>query len=433
MGKPDSPALPAPGLPASPISPNPPSTSHFGETGSSISLRTPTSSTSTHHPPPSHRYFDEDPTEFGTDDINDLPPLYTDHDEFNGENARPFDPLMPRGDGAGGFSDRSNHVAPFREDTNHLTTYYMDPRLDRDPDFLAQQIATLAAVPPRMFVVVAGRHQEKESSSKKDKSHKTVVDFEIEIELTHLLYSDIHAQKAWRTLNTAGNFEKVRRGSVFPTRAAGFGGNGIAEEGVPDLREWCRRYCASRSPLKCFTLKRSVEGYDWDMLRRRLDGLVRATNYRGSVDIKFVNRQQEVQIYNECRVNQWRLTRWIAVVFYATLLFLLTWPYLFFATKRWETLTAEWSLSRPTAVPGRKQYVSLSEEQWYAMWARTLQRAVLERRRGTLDQGDLERMRSEEDGGAASPSAGGFAGVMQASMEAMGVVNRSFGWGGDSC
>jgi hypothetical protein len=116
------------------------------------------------------------------------------------------------------------------------------------------------------------------------------------------------------------------------------------------------------------------------------------------------------------------------MIFMFTLMFVFTWPYLFFTTKRWETVTTEWRMSEPTAVPGRKKYVSMSEEAWYGMWAGTIQRAMLDRRRGLLDQGDLERTRlGDADAGE------GLVGAVRAGVEAMGAVNRSFGWGGDSC
>ncbi|GAB0137167.1 hypothetical protein EsDP_00005447 [Epichloe bromicola] len=368
-----------------------------------------------HHAPPSHRYFDQDPAELADDD---LPPLYTDHEEFNDDDARPFDPLIPPS-----RDDGFETVHPLRHD--ETTAYFLDPRLDRDPDFLANHIDKLAMVPPRPFVRIAGTHTEKSGANDRSRETKQVTDFEIEMELTHLLYSDIRSAQAWRTLDTAGNFEKVRRGTVFATRAPGFGGSGShPEEGVPGLREWCRRYCASRCSLKCFTMERRVEGYDWDMLRRRLEGLARATNYRGHVKIDFPVRHSHVHVYNDCRINRWRLTKWIVVMFTFTLLFVLAWPYLFFMTKRWETVTAEWRMSEPTAVPGRKRYVCMSEEQWYNMWAGAVQKAMLERRRGILDQGDLERARRAGEG---------MAGIVQDGVEAMGLVNRSFGWGGDSC
>ncbi|OAQ65303.1 ABC transporter [Pochonia chlamydosporia 170] len=401
-------------------SPNPSSTStpsHLTEPPASITLSS-SYFPSDHHPPPSHRYFDEDPTEISNDD---LPPLYSDHEEFNSVSSAPFDPLLPQAT----RGDTFETVHSFRHD--ETSTYFLDPRLDRDPDFLADHIHKLSMIPPRPFVKIVGTHTEK--SGDKNKETKTITDFDIEIELTHLLYSDIRTHSAWRSLNTASNFEKVHRGTIFATRAPGFGGSGaIPEEGTPSLREWCRRYCASKATLKSFTMERKVEGYDWDMLRRRLEGLVRATNYRGRVQITFPVRHSHIYVYNECRVNRWRLTRWIAMIFMFTLLFLFTWPALWLSTKRWEVVTAEWRLSEASDVPGRKRYVSLSEEAWYGMWAGTIQRAMLERRRGLLDQGDLERTRAGEGDGE-----GGLAGVVRAGVEAMGVVNRSFGWGGDSC
>ncbi|KAG5913314.1 hypothetical protein E4U42_001292 [Claviceps africana] len=411
-----------PGIPPTGASSSTPS--HLAESAASPGVL------SGHHPlPPSHdRYFDQDAAELGDND--DLPPLYTDHEEFNNDGWRPFDPLMPPSPDTG-----FETVLPFRRD--ETTAYYLDRRLDRDPDFLAHHIDRLAMVPPRPFVRIVGTHTDKaggdDASDKNGGTHK-VTDFEIEIELTHLLFADIGSAQAWSTLHTAGNFEKVRRGTVLATRAPGFGGSGslLPEEGVPGLREWCRRYCASRCWLKCFTMERRVEGYDWDMLRRRLEGLVQATNYRGHVTIDFPVRHSHVHVYNECRVNRWRLTKWIVHLFTLTLLFVVTWPYLFLMTRRWETVTAEWRLSEPTAVPGRRKYVSMSEEQWYSMWAATVQRAMLERRRGILDQGDLERERARTHRGDGE-GGGGMASTVQRGMEAMGVVNRSFGWGGDSC
>ncbi|KAG5981007.1 hypothetical protein E4U55_003400 [Claviceps digitariae] len=402
-----------------------PTPSHLAESTASVSVPSSSYLPNGDHqqlPTTHERYFDQDPAELGADD--DLPPLYTDHEEFNNDDSQPFDPLMPTS-----LDSDFETVLPFRRD--ETTAYFLDRRLDRDPDFLAHHIDRLAMVPPRPFVRMVGTHRDKAGGGHNDKNHETrqVTDFEIEIELTHLLFSDIRSAQAWSTLHTAGNFEKVRRGTVLATRAPGFGGSGssLPEEGVPGLREWCRRYCASRSSLKCFTMERRVEGYDWDMLRRRLEGLALATNYRGHVTISFPVRHSHVHVYNDCRINRWRLTKWIVMMCSITLMFIVTWPYLLFMTRRWETVTAEWRLSEPTAVPGRRKYVTMSEEQWYNMWAAAVQRAMLERRRGILDQGDLERSRMHLGEGERGE------GSLASTVQAMGVVNRSFGWGGDSC
>lgn len=429
MGKPsdDDPA-PSPN-PATPL----------GESASSISLHHTTRSTTTQQPlssagaiPPQHRYFDEDPTEL---QVDDLPPLYSDHEldapadpsSTSTTTTNIIDPLLPAG-------APPLQVQPFVRDKNTDAEYYVDRRLDTDPVFLLSHLERLALVPPRPFVHIRGtHHQSVRKSDGKGTERRKVVDFDVSIELTHLLYGDIQTRTPFlREVATAGPFEKVRRGTVFPTRAPGFGGSpgaGDEETGAakPSLDEWCRRFCASRAGLRVFTLERRVEGWDADLVRAKLEALVRATNYRGHVKVDFPVRNARVDVYSSCRTNRWRLTRWIEMLFVFTLLFLLSWPWLFLRTARWEVATVLWRMSVTDGEPGaRRRYASLSEEQWYNMWARPIHRAVLQRRQGTLDQADLR-----EADGVPEPR-GGFAGAVQAGVEAMGVVNRSFGWGGDS-
>ncbi|UNI19603.1 hypothetical protein JDV02_005782 [Purpureocillium takamizusanense] len=459
-----------------------PSHPHLGESASAISLNTTTHERYFDDPPPSHNH-DDDEYAYADDD---LPPLYSDHDDFassptvngvaggaggssrsnNNHGVTPVNPLVPRGG--------EQLVQPFCHSRDGTTTYYIDPRLDSDPVFLLDHITRLAALPPRPFMQLRGTHKERRrrsSSSSNGSNHggssstETVVDFDLRIELTHLLYTDIHTQSAWRSVVTASNFEKVRRGTVFAERAPGFGGSSggrhAPEEGTPDLAEWCRRYCAAGGPdgrgrgLRCFTLERRVAGWDFEALGRRLEELARATNYRGRVEASFPVRDARVEVHCACLTSRWRLTRWVRALFYATLLFLLAWPWLRLRTRRWDTQAAEWRASEPTSVPGRKRYAAgMSEERWYALWAGPLQRAMLERRQGELDVGDLLQGQGQGQQGQQGPrggggddggdgragrsvrggaGAGGLEGVVRAGVEAMGVVNRSFGWGGDSC
>jgi hypothetical protein len=408
--------------------PNPHPMPPLGESASAISL----------HPQdlaqPTERYFDDDPTEFQTDD---LPPLYSDVDPeaassapassvsgSRGRGGATVNPLLPSG--------ADLKVQPFARDASSDTAYYVDPRLSSDPDFLADHIGRLAALPPRPYVHVRGTHTTTVRKSDGKSERRTAVDFDLQLELTYLLYEDIHAQRAWRHLAAAGNFDKVRRGTVFPTRAPGFGGSSSqqhneAEEGISEIALWCHRYCASRAGLRAFALDRQVLGWDFDLIRSRLESLIRATNYRGHITIDFPVKNARVEVYNDCRTNRWRLTKWIEMLFVFTLLFLFSWPWLFFRTARWEVLTAQWHMSTTDPATGQKRYVSMSEERWYNLWARPIQKAILERRQGTLDQRDLDQIDAPP---AAPPS--GFAGVVQAGVDAMGVVNRSFGWGGDS-
>ena len=361
------------------------------------------------------RYFDDDPAELQGDD---LPPLYTDHAETQPLHVNP---LLPAGASL-------PKLRPFHRENVTGREYYIDRRLDTDAVFLEEHINALALVPPRPSVHLRGTHQTSTTSNDGKRSeNKEVVDFDITLDLTHLLYEDITHAKAWREVVPAVNFAKVRRGTVFPTRAPGFGGSGsVPEQGTPDLTEWCRRYRESKAGLKVFSMERRTEGWDTDLLKSKLEALVRGTNYRGNLKVDFPVLGSHVEVYNDCRTNRWRLTKWIEMLFVFTLMFLLSWPYLFFRTKRWETVEVQWHMS-VVGADGRKQYASMSEERWYNLWARPIQRAILERRQGSVDQGDLEA-----GDGEGPPLRVGMGGAIQAGVEAMGIVNRSFGWGGDS-
>lgn len=372
------------------------------EAGSSVSMHTTTSRRPTDH---QQEYFDDDPTEFRD---GDLPPLYSDHDQ----DVAVSDPLIPNG--TPGLS-----IEPWRDDKKTGTVYYVDPRLAQDASFLKSQLDILATRPPRLFANIRGTHTETRRNNDKSEQ-ETVVDFDVEIELTSLLYTDVRSQRSWSELATVGNFEKVRRGTILTKRAPGFGGSGLAESGVPDVNEWCHRYCASPAGLKSFSLERRISGWDFDHLRRKIEKLLRDTNYKGRLDVSFPVHNSKVEIYNGCRTNQWRLTKWIEVTCVLTLMVLFTWPWLFFRTKRWDTVYVSWPMARD----GR--YASMSEDHWYNMWARAIRKAALQRRQGQLDQGDVHRADMPDE------APGGFADAVRAGVDAMGYVDRSFGWGGDT-
>ncbi|OAA53856.1 hypothetical protein ISF_08558 [Cordyceps fumosorosea ARSEF 2679] len=380
-------------------------TTPLGEAASSISMHRPNNPTSS---PPRQPYFDHDFDDEPPHADDDLPPLYSDHDH-DAVAVTPADLLIPPG-------TPPLAISPFRSPDSG-TTYFLDRRLDTDPAFLQQQLEILAAPPPRPLCRLRGTHSETRRRDDKDEQ-ETVVDFDVEVDLTAVLYTDARAGASWRRLITVDNREKVRRGTVLARRAPG---SGLAEASTPTVQEWCHRYCASVAGLKVFALERRVIGWDFDHLQRKLVRLVRDTNYQGRLHVDFPVRDARVEIHNECRTSRWRLTRWIVVVFCVTLTFLLAWPWLFFRTKRWETVRAEWPLR--DARTGR--YASLSEDEWFNMWARTIREACLARKQGVLDQGALRR---QQEVGA---GLGGLPGVMQAGVDAMGVVDCSFGWGGD--
>jgi len=269
--------------------------------------------------------------------------------------------------------------------------FYLDRRLDSDADYLQRWLEYQAAYPPRAFVRVEGSHNETRIRTEPSSSHgrrgsrhsetktetQRVVDFDVRVELTPFLYSDIENRKSWRRVRTAGNLEKVHRGTVRATRAAGFGGSGSGSGGeeTPTLKEWCYLFCAA-SGLKTFRLRKRVCGFDAEWLKPRLEALVRETGYQGRVEITFPVIGENLDVYNSSWVNEWRLTRWVRWIFFLTLMFLFVWPYLYFATRKWEVLFVEWDFSRQEGMGG-KRYVSVSEDGWLRIWEKGIQRYVV--------------------------------------------------------
>ncbi|KAF9874875.1 hypothetical protein CkaCkLH20_07569 [Colletotrichum karsti] len=377
-------------------------------------------------------YYDEASASSSTAAL-DLPPSYTDDPSSTDVNPSAL------------LADESASPNLFYKEAETGYEIHLSKRLDTDPTYLESHIASLAQLPPRPYVRVRGTHSESVRKRDDKTENKTVVDFDLRLDLTPFLYRDIQARQSWRELRTADNFQKVRRGTVFPTRAPGFGGSsagGVVEGSKPPtLREWCHRYCASHAGLKTFTLSRLVTGFDEDeRLKGRLEDLVRSTHYRGRIDVSFPVQDARVDVYNACRVNRWRYTTWVRWLFYLTFLWIFAWPYLFFRTKRYEVVEAEWPFSRRKRDPqtGKvvgREYVTVSEDQWYNMWARAIYRGIMERRQGELDQRDLRDADGRQDTSFEDVLAGmdgeTTRGLVRAGVSAMNVVNRHFGWGGD--
>ena len=113
------------------------------------------------------------------------------------------------------------------------------------------------------------------------------------------------------------------------------------------------------------------------------------------------------------------------------MLWLFTWPYLFFATKRWAVVKVSWPFSTIDE-NGETNFTTISERQWFNIWAKTVENAVLRKMKGTLTEQDLLRAGETEDefqsGHAGFDRTASFLG---AGLRAFNQVNRQLGWGGD--
>jgi hypothetical protein len=277
--------------------------------------------------------------------------------------------------------------------------------------------------------VTGTHHKTVDKNGKKEREQ--VTDFDIKIELTPYLYSNAATRASWREVRTVENGERVRRGTVIPKRAPGAKQSVELGQEKPTLGEWCHRFCASHAGLKCFVFRRRVVGFNYDTFRDNIDNLVRSTNYRGHINITFPENENRVELYNLCRTNRWRLTTWVIWLCVFTLTFLFTWPYLLLRTKRWEVVVADWHFSKP-ADNGRRQYVSLSEEEIWRLWSVPLRRSVLEKRQCTLDQQDLLSSQVPEPQLPLGNSVvDGTISIIRAGVNAMNHVNNLSGWGYD--
>lgn len=378
---------------------------------------------------PATQYYDQD--------APDLPPLYNETAEASGSHSLSA-PLLPTSQFPSSGATPTE-FPPFRRD--ETVTYYLDPRLDDDPERLESAVRNWATVPPRPFVRLHGYHRERRRDHDGKRRNNNVTDFDVKVELTPYLFANPNLRQAWSEISTVDNEEKAKRGTVLRKRAPGFrkgratsDGGGRIELGMiekPNLTQWCHMFCASHSGLKVFQLRRRMLGFDYQHLREKLEGMVRSTNYRGHLQITFPVQDESVEVWNDCRTNQWRLTKWIYNIFCLSMLWLLTWPYLFFRTKRFETVTSDWYFSRPDG-DLRKQYVSISEDQWHNLWGRAIAKAVLSKRQGVLDQQDLlaaEGAPPELNSGDAMVS--GAVSFVRAGVNVMNEVNQHLGWGGD--
>lgn len=380
------------------------------------------------------RAYDNDAPELDMPNGNDdLPPLYDEAAEASTSLTAPLlsEPIHT--------SDPARNPAlaalqPFRR-TDHIS-YFLNAKLDTDPEILEQQVRAWAATPPRPFVNLKGSHREMRSNRDGKRESKEITDFDIRVELTPYFCPDGGLSRANCELRTADNAELTKRGGFLRTRAAGAArgeaGVGRIELGAvekPSLAQWCHMYCASHAGWKVFQVKRCLGGFDEARVREHLEGMVRRLNYKGRLRITFPIHDETVEVWSDCRTNQWRLTKWIFILFCASMLWVLTWPILFLWTKRFETVSAVWNYSALDG-EGRRRYTTISEDQWYNLWGRALSKAVLTKRQGTLDQQDLLAAEGALPNFGAGSGEGPM-GLVVAGVLAMNEVNRQLGWGQD--
>lgn len=313
-----------------------------------------------------------------------LPPSYTDSEASNNVSA----PQIP-----------IRHVAPPTTRTDHNrpsfkngkpsvveTVNVMESAYDIDPTQLEEAVKSYANIAPVPLVYIMGTH--KETVKKNDKREtQEVTDFRIVLNLRRYIHPNFEESNTGNmSLTTVSNSEKTHRGTILKQRAPGAKQDiEISSAPPPTLKEWCHRYCASSRSLRIFRLRREVTGFDRNYVKNRLEGLIRSTNYRGNIIITFPVEEKNIDIYSRTRINALRLKTWVCWLFYLTFLWIFSWPFLFFATKRYAVVRAEWPFSTVNEA-GNKWYTTISEEQWLETWQVAIRRLALDRFQGEASE-----------------------------------------------
>lgn len=223
-----------------------------------------------------------------------------------------------------------------------------------------------------------------------------------------------------------------------------------------------------------FTISRKVTNRDDRYLIDALTGVLRSTNYRGSISITFPLEDRATIVMSDHPINRYRTNRliwWICVIFQ---LWIITWPLLWLMTKHWEVLSVYWPCrifedetggwpnadeehavmihegTRPDDWDVRRErdvrLATMSEMSWVEDWRGTIMRAAEDKRRGILHISDKNSAQAEEQRYAerawetrerfAPASQASFTGAAAGFLRGAGDVMRDSrlarGWGGNT-
>jgi hypothetical protein len=211
------------------------------------------------------------------------------------------------------------------------------------------------------------------------KSEKTITDFFIRINITHLLSRDPNLGGELKLL--ADN-EKGYRGGIIKRFEPSVASPEI-ENQHEELKAWCDKYVSDPSSIKSFTLKREVSNHDTKKLESLLRSLVASANYRGQVSIHFPITHKRVRVYSPGKINKWRMMTWIRWFFYLTFLWIFSWLFLFLATTRYEVVKVIFPYADVTPEEvnrgAERRPTVMSEAAWFQLWEKSIMRGVLGR------------------------------------------------------
>ncbi|KAK8101862.1 hypothetical protein PG999_012236 [Apiospora kogelbergensis] len=154
------------------------------------------------------------------------------------------------------------------------------------------------------------------------------------------------------------------------------------------LPRWCEQFCADRSRLKSFAIKREVAGLDETYLKLEIMRLARGLGYKGTVEVGIESPGSKVKFYNGARENRWRLKGWVKILLGISFLWTVAAPYLSLRTKKFGTYFVEWPFTRPED----ETWLHSNPKRFLEYWAPAIRRVVAGKRfRGFLTSADRDR------------------------------------------
>ena len=205
-----------------------------------------------------------------------------------------------------------------------------------------------------------------------------------------------------------------------------------------------------------FTMKYNVIGRNEALLQRRIESVIRGTNYRGRLSVQFALDPYSVTISTPHWLNRARNNWYIYYFCVITQLWIFTWPLLFFLTRYWSVVVVECPFQRLRGQPyqvvderGERrlrqdiEWASESEERWAQKWKSTIEDGVMSRRTGSETvwfvpndpEGRVTRDAAVERACGREPQEG-FAGATMGLLRGIGNMVRedrnARGWGYDT-
>jgi hypothetical protein len=218
-----------------------------------------------------------------------------------------------------------------------------DLHLNTDPEALYQWLHSCAQTEPRQLLVIEGTHGD------------SAPGFHLEFDLSSFF-------KEGYELGPAMPLQRRMRGTNVEREATD-----MEVEAAMDVRGWCDAYIRDPAFLKEFKLCKRLERLDREMIETHVRSMVRSTNYRGPVEIRFPMEKRSVVLSPDnwvCRVR-YGWARWL---FCLSFLWIITWPVLWVFTKRWDVIDAVYRCETDAQI------------EWIHRWGWVITRLVRKRR-----------------------------------------------------